>query len=104
MQHCLPFQTLQCPDVFGCDTSSYRGPFGWSGAARCSEARLFMIQYVTRELLIIPTIRAEIVIRTNVIATASLVDKGAIIIMMLSESYLYHCKYMHVLYYKTYLN
>jgi hypothetical protein len=40
-----------------------------------------MIQYVTRELLITPKIRAEIVERTNVIATASLVDKGAIILL-----------------------
>jgi hypothetical protein len=66
----------------GCDTSSYREPFGWSGAARCSEARLFMIQYVTRELLITPTIRVEIIVRTNVIATASLTDRRAVHVMI----------------------
>ena len=38
-----------------------------------------MIQYVTRELLITPTINVEIIVRTNVMATASLVDKDAII-------------------------
>ena len=37
-----------------------------------------MTQYVTRELLTVPTMWVEIIVRTNVIATTSVVDRGAI--------------------------
>ncbi len=48
-----------------------------------------MIQYVTRELLITPTITVEIIVRTNVIATASFTDRGAVLNdnIMLNENY-----------------
>ena len=37
-----------------------------------------MTQYVARELLTVPTMSVEIIVRTNVIITASVVDKEAI--------------------------
>ena len=37
-----------------------------------------MMQHVTRELLTVPTMSVEIIVRTNVITTTSVVDRGAI--------------------------
>ena len=61
----------------GCDTSSYRAPLDLS-VTDCLEIRLFVMQYVMRELLTVPITRVEIIVRTSVIATASLVDNEAI--------------------------
>ena len=44
------------------------------------------MQYVMRELLTVPTIRVEIIVRTNVIATASFVDKEAINLILKSNN------------------